>query len=151
MKDPGELRSDLVDTLRDIPALVASLDNDAENIVEYVEEENGDLFNTIFQLVAPKILVVYQGSRPSGGAIPMWAHDYGLILRTTGSPTALFAAIINGVPASGGGLTFMQYQIDPAYESTSIPTLRRAVVPVGENSSRDYWELSLTYQSRGFE
>ena len=52
-----QIRADLVAALRAIPGLVAVLDNDEDNIVEYKEEENGDWSATLRTLDPPKLLV----------------------------------------------------------------------------------------------
>jgi hypothetical protein len=150
MIDPADLRSGLVAALRDIPAVV-TLVGSAQNIREYEEEENGDLLNTIFGLPVPTILVVYQGSNAAGGPRSLWQHQVSLIVRTATSPTALFAAIVNGVRTTGGGLPLVHDTIHASYSPMAIPAMRRAFIPVSERSSKDYWEITTSFISRGIE
>lgn len=152
MTDPATLRASFVAMLRDIPALVALHENDADNIVDYVEEENGDLFNTIWGLRSPKLLVVHQGTRPSGGQTTMWAQDFSLMVRQVGSPSAVLVAILDGIPATlGNGLKLILQRVHADYQPMSLPSMRRAVIPVSDQSSKDYWEITTTFISRGFE
>lgn len=151
MTDPSTLRAALVTALREIGGLVSLVEFNAENIVDYVEETNGDLFNTIFALDPPKVLVVYSGTQPAGGTRSLWQHSFSLIVRVSVSPTAIFAAIVNGSRTGGSGLPFVHDQISNVYEPMAIPSMRRAVIPVGDTSSRDYWEILTSYTSRGVE
>lgn len=151
MIDPATLRAAQVTALREIPGVVALLGASTANIVEYVEEANGDLFNTIWSLSPPKLLVVYQGTSPSGGQQSLWQHNFSFILRVSGSPTALFAAIVNGYRTGGTGLPFIHDSISNSYHPMGIPTMRRSVIPVSEMASKDYWEILTSYTSRGTE
>lgn len=151
MIDPATLRAEQVTALRQIPALVALLGGNTANIVDYEEEENGDLFNTIFALDPPKLLVVYQGTNPSGGSRSMWQHNFSWIIRVSTSPTAVFAAIVNGVRTGGSGLALLYETINPAYQPMSIPVMRRALIPISDRASKDYWEISISFTSKGIE
>lgn len=151
MIDPATLRAAQVTALREIPGVVALLGASTANIVEYVEEANGDLFNTIWSLSPPKLLVVYQGSAPSGGTQSMWQHSFSWVIRVSGSPTALFAAIVNGLRTGGSGLPFVSDSINNVYHPMAIPTMRRSVIPVSDTASKDYWEILTSYTSRGIE
>jgi len=151
MIDPAELRAAQVTALREIPEVVTLLGADADNIVDYVEEENGDLFNTIWGLAPPKLLVVYQGTAPSGGSQSMWLHSFSWVIRVAGSPTALFTAIVNGIRTGGSGLPFIHDSISDVYHPMGIPTMRRSVIPVSDTASKDYWEILTSYTSRGVE
>lgn len=151
MIDPATLRAAQVTALREIPGVVALLGGNTANIVDYVEQDNGDLFNTIWGLSPPKLLVVYQGSAPSGGSRSMWQHSFSWVMRVSTSPTALFAAIVNGVRTGGNGLPFVHDSINNAYHPMTIPTMRRSVIPVSDTASKDYWEILTSYTSRGVE
>jgi hypothetical protein len=150
MIDPATLRAAQVTALKEIPSLVTLLGAEA-NIVDYEEEDNGDLFNTVFALDPPKLLVVYQGTNPSGGARSMWQHNFSWIIRVSTSPTAVFAAIVNGVRTGGSGLALLYDSINPNYQPMSLPSMRRAVIPISERASRDYWEITTSFISRGVE
>lgn len=151
MIDPATLRAAQVAALREIPELVALLDGSDGNIVDYEEEDNGDLANTIASLVPPKLLVVYQGTNPTGSARAMWQHNFSWVLRVSGSPSAVLAAILNGRRTAGSGLPFLNDSIDNNYHPMTLPTMRRAYIPVSDRSSMDYWEISTSFTSRGFE
>jgi len=151
MIDPATLRAAQVTALREIPGVVALLGASTENIVDYIEQENGDLFNAIWSLSPPKLLVVYQGTNPSGGSTNMWQHNFSWIIRVSGSPTALFAAIMNGSRTGGNGLPFVHDSINNVYHPMGIPSMRRSVIPVSDMASKDYWEITTSYTSRGIE
>lgn len=151
MTDPATLRAEQVTALRQIPGLVALLGGLTANIVDYQEELNGDLLNTIVGLEPPKLLVVYQGTKPTGGQRSLWEHDFSWIVRVSGSPTAVLAAIVNGSRTGGTGLPFVSDSINTNYHPMTTPTMRRAYIPVSDRSSMDYWEISTSFTSRGFE
>ena len=151
MTDPAILRASIVAALRQISQLIVLLDGDAANVVEYEEEENGDLLATVFSLDPPKLLVVYQGTNPTTSQRTMWQHNFSMILRVSSSPTAILAAIVSGTVAGGSGLPFVFDQIHPAYEPMALPTMRRAVIPVSAQASKDYWEITTSLNSRGIE
>lgn len=152
MIDPATLRTALVNALKDIPALVSALGNSAANIEEYVEQNEGDLFSKIASLKAPRLLVLYNGTGFAGGTRELWRHTFSLIVAATGSPTAVFALVVNGVPASGGNTRVMlEYPIHAQYHQMEVPQLSRRVIPVSESSSFDYWEITTAYVSRGYE
>lgn len=151
MIDPAILRAAQVTALREIAALVTLVGGSTANIVDYEEEENGDLFNTVFALAPPKILVVYQGTTPSGQYPSVWQHNFSWIIRVAGSPTAVFAAIVNGVRTGGSGLALLLDSIHDKYEPMSLPQMRRAVIPISDRASKDYWEITTSYLSRGNE
>lgn len=150
MIDPAILRAAQVAALRGLPGVVALLGGLPENVIDYEEEENGDLFNTIFALEPPKLLVVYQGTNPTGGARTMWQHNFSWIVRVAGSPTALLAAITTGTTA-GGSIPFVFDSIHPSYQSMTLPSMRRAVIPISDRASKDYWEITTSFISRGIE
>ena len=151
MIDPSILRAAFVEYLRKIDSLVALFNGDTANILEYVEEENGDLLNTIFGLTSPEMIVVYQGTNPTGGGRSMWQHNFSFVFRVPTSPTAILAAIVSGTVTGGSGLPFVFDQIHPAYEPMALPTMRRAVIPVSAQASKDYWEITTSLNSRGIE
>jgi hypothetical protein len=151
MIDPSLLRASLVENLQKIDPLIALFDGDTTNILEYVEEENGDLLNTIFGLNSPKMIVVYQGTNPVGGQRSMWQHNFSFVFRVPTSPTAVLAAIVSGTVTGGSGLPFVFDTIHPAYEPMTLPTMRRAVIPVSDRASKDYWEITTSLNSRGIE
>jgi len=151
MIDPAILRANQAAALREIPDLVNLLGGDALNIVDYEEEDNGDLFNTIFSLDPPKLLVVYQGTSPSGGFPTLWQHNFSWIVRVSGSPTAVLSAIVDGIRTGGSGLQFLYDSIHDKYQPMSLPQMRRAVIPVSERASKDYWEITTSFISRGGE
>ena len=151
MIDPAILRTAQVEALRGISPLILLLGGDPGNIVEYAEEENGDLFNTVFALDPPKLLVVYQGTNPSSGARTMWQHNFSWIMRVTGSPTAILAAITSESVTGGSGLPFVFDTIHPNYQPMSLPSMRRTVIPISERASKDYWEITTSFISKGIE
>lgn len=151
MIDPAILRAAQVTSMRSISGLVDLLGADPGNIIGYDEEDNGDLLNTIFSLEPPKLLVVYQGTVPAGGARSMWQHNFSWIVRVSVSPTAVFSAILSGTVTGGSGLSFVFDTIHPAYEPMSLPSMRRSIIPVSDRASRDYWEITTSFMSRGIE
>lgn len=151
MIDPATLRTAFVNALKDIPALVAALGASASNIEEYVDQNEGDLFSKIASLKAPRLLVIYSGTNQAGGQ-SLWRHAFSLIVCASGSPTAIYALVINGVPASGGNTrTMLEYPIHAKYHQMEVPQLSRRVIPVSETSSFDYWEITTAFVSTGYE
>jgi hypothetical protein len=150
MISPDTIRANFVEALRSISSLVALLGNDADNIEEYVEEENGDLFATIRKLEPPKLLVAHQGTGLSGGQMSVWRHDFALILRPSSSAGAIFAEIVNGIP-SGSSLPMLNHPVHAKYHQMAVPTSLRRSIPVTEATSFDYWEILTNFTSKGFD
>jgi hypothetical protein len=141
---PDILRSNLVAKLRDIPSLVALLGGNAANIVEFIEETEGDSFGTITKLKPPKLLVMYTGTLPRT-QMEYWQHNFSLITRVSGSPSAVFQQIVDGIPAGGSGLRMLYEPIHFAVHPMEIPSMQRRVIPVSEQSSFDYWEILTSF------
>lgn len=144
MTSPDAIRSAFVGKLRAIAALVALLGADDDNVVEYVEEDEGDSFAAIATLRPDQVLVIYQGTLPMTER-QLWRHSFSIILRPRGSPAAVFKQIVDGVPTGGGGLSMLYETVVAGVLPMEVPTMSRRVIPVGENSSFDYWEITTAF------
>jgi hypothetical protein len=137
------IRAAFVAKLRDIDSLVALLGNDAANIVEFVEEMEGDSFGRIYNLRPPKLLVMFQGIVPRGSPRELWQHNFTVTVRAS-SPDAIFKEFVDGIPSTGTGK--MLYEVVVAgVHSMELPTLQRRIIPVSETSSFDYWEITTAF------
>jgi hypothetical protein len=142
--NPDILRANLVTKLRDIPSLVALLGGDPANIVEFIEQAEGDSFGTIAKLSPPKLLVMYTGSVPRT-QMEYRQHNFSLIPRVSGSPVAIYEQIEDGIPVSGTGLKMLYEPIHFAVHPMEVTSMQRRVIPVSEQSSFDYWEILTSF------
>lgn len=148
MTSPDTLRSALVTKLKAIAALVTLLGGDADNIVEYVEENEGDSFGAIARLAPPCLLVMYTGTTPATGR-ELWRHNFSIIVRVSGSPAAIYKQIVDGVPTGGSGVRMLMEPLAAGVHPMEIPALQRRVIPVSDQSSFDYWEILIAFTEIG--
>jgi hypothetical protein len=147
------LRTNLITALRAIPSLVTLLDGQEGNIVEYKDENAGDLFQYIRDFHARKnaLLVGYQG-RVLGGRFPgMRTERFSLIPAVRGSASEILEAIETGVPTTGDGETMINCLIDLAYYPMEVPTMDRRAIEIGNGSLFTYWEIQTSFRGRGLE
>ena len=128
--------------LRAISSLTTLLGG-TSHIIEYVEEEEGDIFTTIANLRPNHLLVAYQGTEPSGER-GCWAHHYSLFFKPGGSPSVIFSAIVDGVPA-GESLKMFLLPLTPGLHPMDNPSLSRRRTPVGDFTGYDYWEITTAF------
>ncbi len=147
--DPGELRHSLVEQLRGIPELVTLLRNDAANIVEYVDKDNGDLASTIKNLQKPKLLV-YLNSVAGSPYPSKIIVTFGIALRVN-EPTMVYATLLSGMSDTSGtdGQPLLNSVVHPSYDPMyPVPSLDRRVIGVDSNSFFDYWEVVMSFRDR---
>lgn len=151
MLDPTILRADFVAALRLNPTLMALLEQNPDNVVEYIDEDNGDLFSTIRSLTPPKILVIDDGAQPQGFPSTR-RRSFRIVIRPRRgtSPQSFEAAIANGIP-TGSSLAMEFMTINDKYSSMRDTSSRRNSIPISENSSLDYWEILTAFTSKGTE
>lgn len=141
MISPDTIRAAFAAKLRDIAALVALFGGDGDNIVEYVDEEAGDVWSTIYALDPGKLLVVYQGTAPRSGRRELWQHNFSLIWKTDGSPAAVFKQIVDGVPEDET-LPMLNVEIVTTAHQMNTPSMGRRSIPVADGTALDYWEIT---------
>jgi hypothetical protein len=134
------IRAAFVQKLQAIDSLVSLLGNDPNNIVEFIEETEGDSFGRIYNLRPPKLLVIFQGIVLRGGPRELWQHNFMVVIRPNGSPSAIFKEFVDGIPSTGSQKMLYEIVV-PGVHSMEVPTLQRRVIPVSETSSFDYWEI----------
>lgn len=146
MTSPDTIRAAFVTKLRAISSLVALLGNSTSNIVEYVEETGGDSFGQIQKLLMnpPKLLVMHQGTIPRG-VRELWQHQFSLVIRVSTSPAAVFKQVVDGVPTGGSGRPMLYEPVVAGVHSMEVPSLSRRVIPISDQSSFDYWEITTSF------
>jgi len=151
MLNPSTLRAALVAALKDIPEVVNLVGTDA-NILEYVEEDEGDLYSRIRDLEPAQILVFVQDIGITGYP-GLWNVRMGIVPRVESDPFAAFAAIVNGIPNSGSTLPLLYRQIHASYEPMQLgpDAFTRKSIAVNESSDFDFWQMNPYFRSRGTE
>lgn len=154
MINAAAITNALVALLRDIPELVAELNNDATRIFPYHDQypKKVSLALAIYQMPAPSIMVAWQGTLPgSVGGFEVWKHQFSLFLRAgetpDNPPTAyykLFRLITRGVPASSGQ-PMMNTTVHTSCHPMDVPSISRQTDPEG----LDYFEVSLAFTEIG--
>lgn len=146
MTSPDSIRAAFVAKLKAIPSLVTLLGNNANNIVEYVEETGGDSFGTIQKLIMnpPKLLVMYQGHTPRTGR-ELHQHNFSVIIRASGSPGAIFKEFVDGAVTGASGPGKMLYEPVLGTHSMEVPSMSRRTMPTSDQSSLDYWEITTSF------
>lgn len=146
--DAAALRLALVAQMRGIPELVALLNNDAANIQEYEEKDNGDLYSVIRKLRAPKMLVYFAGI--SANRFPArFDINIGIAVRVD-NPTSIYAAFLGGTSTSSGtdGQPMVNSTVHPSYDPMAIPRLERRQIPLNDTTFFDYWELATAFSDK---
>lgn len=148
-----QIRSDLVSALRSIDGLVALLDNDEENIVEYREEENGDWPATLRSLDPPKLLVADEQLDWAFQTTNLWRAVFRLAARPARgvSPHALWFAICNGVPSNlGNTQNFFTATLNASYLPAGLASpWSRWIIPVSEQTTFACWTALIEFRAKG--
>lgn len=157
MIDPSTLIDALVALLRDIPALVAEMNGDANRVYAYHDRypKHASLAYAIHQMPAPSIMVAWTGTQPgSFGGNEVWRHQFTLYLRARESvdgdpPTGyarLFRLLTKGVPA--GTRQPMQYAtVDPGCFPMDTPSIERQTDAEG----LDFFQVAMSFTEIGDE
>ena len=146
------LRAQLVAAIRGISDVVAELNNDPENVVEYIEKENGDLYSTVNGRREPALIVVYTGFHWSGHQMTAWQRNFSIFVKAKGDPADLVEKLLDGVTTASGfpaGKALLYLVIHPAYNSMNMPNFERRSIVVDEKTNYDFWELTISFSSRG--
>ena len=141
MISPDTIRSGFAGKLRDIEALVALFGGVESNIIEYKDETAGDVWSTICALDPGKLLVVYQGTIPRSGHRELWQHNFALIWKTDGTPAAVLAGIVDGVPEDET-LPMLNVEVNASVHQMNTPSMARRSIPVADGTALDYWEIT---------
>jgi len=141
MISPDTIRSGFATKLKAIVALVTIFSGEAANIVEYKDETSGDVWSTIYGLDPGKLLIVYQGTTPRSGRRELWQHNFSLIWKTDGSPAAVFAQVVGGIP-TGQVLPMLNVEVHATVHQMNTPSLNRRSIPVADGTALDYWEIT---------
>src|ERR1035437_5075777 len=133
MIDASEIVNNLVAMLRDVPALVAEVGNDATRIYAYHDSypKNVSLTHALHQMPSPSIMAVWQGTQPgSFGGVDVWKHQVTLFLRAKEETTAgtayyrLFRLITKGI-RPGAGLVLKTPPVLPFASPRALPSIQR--------------------------
>ncbi len=83
MINPGTLLDNIVTQLRLVSAFVTEMGGDATHIQAYYDSypASMNLTKAIYDLPAPALLVVYDGTAQGGGRMQPWAHQFRLIVK----------------------------------------------------------------------
>jgi len=146
--DPSALRAALVAQMKGIEELVTLVRENDANILEYVENENGDLFSRIQSLAPPKILVYLDGIEPQRFPAKL-AIAIGIAIRAD-DPTGIYSAMLQGISTADGadGQPLLCSTIHPNFDPMSIPSMGRRQIAVGQATIFEYWEMRLTFTDR---
>jgi hypothetical protein len=94
MMNPGTLLDNIVTKLRLVSALVTEMGGDATHIAAYYDSypRSVSVLRAISDLVAPALLVVYDGTYQASGRMQSWAHAFRLILKLREPPLTVTKA-----------------------------------------------------------
>jgi hypothetical protein len=149
MRDPSEIRTRFVEVLRGIPELVSMLAGNPENIIEYVDEQFGDLNRTIQDLRPPSLLCSISD---------VGAESYPGLVRTTlaiavrgANPYTVLTRIIKGVSTASGcsGQNMLGEVILPYLSPMKLIGLNRQFIYIAEFRTFDYMEIRVLYTDKG--
>ncbi len=154
MIDPSVLVNNLVAALRDIPDLVAEMDDDPERIYAYHDAYPRlvSLAQAIHGMPAPSIMAVWQGTQPgSFSGMDVWKHQITLFLRAGERASAsatpyyrLFRLITKGVPTASGQ-PMLNSTIHPNCYPMDLPLIQRQTDAEG----LDHFEMPLQFTEIG--
>jgi len=154
MIDASEIVDAFVAALRDIPELVAEMDDEPERISAYHDHypKRSSLAMAMHQMPAPGLMVAWKGTGPGTfGTNDVWKHELTLYLRARFAGESdkpaynrLFRLITKGIPVSAG-VSMMQHTIHPDCYPMDAPAIQRATDAEG----LDYFEVSVTFTEIG--
>ena len=153
MIDASEIVNNLVAMLRDVPALVSEVGNDATRIYAYHDSypKNVSLAHALHQMASPSIMVVWQGTQPgSFGGVDVWKHQITLFLRAKEEASAgtayyrLFRLITKGIPTATG-IVLENATVHPSCYPMDLPSIQRQTDAEG----LDYFEVPLSFTEMG--
>ncbi len=147
MVDPADILSAVVDTLRSIPEVAASVQS-TDNI--YAHTPDFPTVNSLQQALnsmgSPSILVAYESGQTGTDSVA-WTHYLSIYVMPQGDVFALLTAIINGVPLADS-VKFQDVEVHPdldcAHELSILPPESRDFGEV----SFDFWSIRLGYREK---
>jgi hypothetical protein len=154
MTDPSEIANNLVAMLQQIPDLVGEMNGDIGRIYAFHDQYPARVSVplAIHQMPAPGLMIVWQGSGPSGqGGMATWSHRFSMYLR--GRQTmdnepppyyTLFKLITKGIPA-GTTLPMLYATVHPNCEPMDVPTIAR----ITDQEGLDHFEISVAFTEIG--
>jgi hypothetical protein len=148
--EPTLIRARFVEVLREIPALVSLLRGDPRNIVEYVDEEQGDLARALDGLKSPKVLVYISEVSPEGfNGILMTRISLGVRGQ---NPFPILHAIVTGISEASGtnGLPMLTLIILPRLSPMKFLGASRQMIYVQEFRAFDYFEIRVGFSDKGY-
>jgi hypothetical protein len=153
--NPEDIIGALVSLFRDIPELVTAMGGDEDRIYSYVDRypSNVSLETAKYQMPAPGIMVVWQGSGPGRfGGFEAWKHEISIFCRagegSESTPSGyweLFRLIVKGVPTAAAPQQMQYVEVHPACQPMDTPSMRRQTDQAGV----DYFEVSMTFTENG--
>ena len=145
VSDPTALVTAFVAHLKGITELTALVP--ADNIVQYVESENGDLMRTIYDLRRPALLVYIQAIAQHGNPALIRAQ-VGVAMRVA-APITVYTTLLNGVSTvAGDGLPTITSTILSPWSPMTIPAFERRFIVVDSQRVFDYWEMHAGFTDR---
>ena len=161
MIDPEEIVVNLVTLLRDIPALVAAMNGEADRIFSYRDEypTSVSLALAVHEMPHPSTMAAWQ--RTSLGTLGntiIWAHHISVYVRAGDTPVddthpplsypGLLRLIARGVPVTlGDGQPMLYTTVHPSCQPMELLDFGRQTAPEG----LDYFELTLSFAEIGDE
>ncbi len=152
MLAPETIQNALVTAYRDIPALVALMASSAA-IRAYVDEFPGktDLLREIREAEAGSLIIAHLETGPGLlNRMEAWKHRFAAYVKPKGKMSAVWAEMVNGIPASGDGLPMLLTEsLNPKLHRMDTPRIVRQFLQVTETSVIDYFEVTLSFAEKG--
>lgn len=151
MRNSGDLITAIVTKLKAITGVITEMGGDNSRIFAYEDEfpTSLNLQKAIYEMPDPAIMVIWNGTGPTGARYEVWAHRFSLALKAANKFSALCAAISNGVPTGGDGLNFRRTTIHSDCDPIGAMNFDRRFLVVTETSTLDYFEASFSLMERG--
>lgn len=153
---PSLLYTAQVEHLRAIPDLVTEMDGDPANIYAFEDEYPTpvDIDTAIQEMIAPALMVVWDGSSRGPSNFQVYTHRFTWYFRPAGKATRLREVSLFGVPELPSNLAgFRMFEIDdliPALHHMDIPSFDRLPFRVGDVRF-DLWAVRAHFAEKGDE
>lgn len=149
MLNPGAVLDTVVSVYRDIPALMAELDN---NITGF-RGQWSDRFDAIYKMARPGALVIYEGFGPGNSREGiMWSHRVTIAVRLPKAAAAATEAtylnalhlLVEGVPTAHG-IRALNAQFSADLLPMDVPTCERRMFEAADGTLVEYYEFSTAF------
>lgn len=148
MRHLGDVTNAMAATLSDIPQLMAQLAPEAP-IVAYIDRTptNQQAEKAISGMQPGQVLVLWRGTFLTTDNMSKWDHRIDLNLRALPGYSVfdLIDAIMNGVPASGDGMVWLNCGILPGLLPTNVNEITRGT----DTETIDYGLISTSTPETG--